>query len=95
MILLESVDRGGTHKIILKGKKLYEAFCFYFMEELAQRIGCYEVTAKEINLTPGFLKKQHRDNIESADRRFKIITVSAEKLTSGFYMHFYSVIRRL
>lgn len=41
----------------LNGKSPYEAFCFYYGEELAQRLGCHEVAANDINLTPGLLKK--------------------------------------
>ena len=41
----------------LNGKSPYEAFCFYYGEELAQKLGCHEVAAKDINLTPGLLKK--------------------------------------
>ncbi len=41
----------------LNGKSPHEAFCFYYGEELAQRLGCYEVAANSINLMPGLLKK--------------------------------------
>lgn len=41
----------------LNGKSPYEAFCFYYGEELAQKLGCQKVTAGDINLTPGLLKK--------------------------------------
>ncbi len=41
----------------LNGKSPYEAFCFYYGEELAQRLGCHEVAANSINLTPGLLRK--------------------------------------
>lgn len=41
----------------LNGKSPYEAFCFYYGEELVQKLGCREVTAKDIQLTPGLLKK--------------------------------------
>lgn len=41
----------------LNGKSPYEAFCFYYGEELAQKLGCHEVRASDINLTPGLLKK--------------------------------------
>ncbi len=41
----------------LNGKSPYEAFYFYYGEELAQRLGCHGVAANGINLTPGFLKK--------------------------------------
>ena len=41
----------------LNGKSPYEAFCFYYGEELAQRLECHQVPAKDINLTPGLLKK--------------------------------------
>ena len=41
----------------LNGKSPYEAFCFYYGEELAQKLGCHEVDATTINLTPGLLRK--------------------------------------
>lgn len=41
----------------LNGRSPYEAFCFYYGEELAQKLGCHEVSAKDINLTPGLLRK--------------------------------------
>ena len=41
----------------LNGKSPYEAFCFYYGEELAQKLGCHEVDAANINLTPRLLKK--------------------------------------
>ncbi|MBD5499341.1 MAG: IS30 family transposase, partial [Lachnospiraceae bacterium] len=41
----------------LNGKSPYEAFCFYYGEELAQRLLCHEVAANDINLTPGLLRK--------------------------------------
>lgn len=41
----------------LNGKSPYEAFRFYNGEELAQKLGCQKVTAGDINLTPGLLKK--------------------------------------
>ena len=41
----------------LNGKSPYEAFYFYYGEELAERLGCHEVAAKDINLTPGLLRK--------------------------------------
>ena len=41
----------------LNGKSPYEAFCFYYGEELAQKLGCHEVDATNINLTPGLLRK--------------------------------------
>ena len=41
----------------LNGKSPYEAFCFYYGEDLAQKLGCREVAAKDINLTPRLLKK--------------------------------------
>jgi len=41
----------------LNGKSPYEAFSFYYGEELAQKLGCREVSAKDINLTPRLLKK--------------------------------------
>lgn len=41
----------------LNGKSPYEAFCFYYGEELAQKLGCHEVDAATINLTPGLLRK--------------------------------------
>ncbi len=40
----------------LNGKSPHEAFCFYYGEDLAERLGCREVAAKDINLTPGLLK---------------------------------------
>lgn len=41
----------------LNGKSPYEAFCFYYGEDLAERLGCREVAAKDINLTARLLKK--------------------------------------
>ena len=41
----------------LNGKSPYEAFCFYYGEDLAERLGCQEVAAKDINLTARLLKK--------------------------------------
>ena len=41
----------------LNGKSPYEAFCFYYGEELAQKLGCHEVAANSINLMPGLLRK--------------------------------------
>ena len=41
----------------LNGKSPYEAFCFYYGEDLAQKLVCREVAAKDINLTPRLLKK--------------------------------------
>ena len=41
----------------LNGKSPYEAFCFYYGEELAQKLGCHEADAANINLTPRFFKK--------------------------------------
>lgn len=41
----------------LNGKSPYEAFSFYYGEALAQKLGCHEVEAARINLTPGLLKK--------------------------------------
>lgn len=41
----------------LNGKSPYEAFCFYYGEELARKLGCHEVDAATINLTPGLLRK--------------------------------------
>jgi IS30 family transposase len=41
----------------LNGKSPYEAFCFYYGEGLAQKLGCHEVEAARINLTPRLLKK--------------------------------------
>ena len=46
------------------GKSPYEAFCFYYGEDLAERLGCQEVAAKDINLTARFLKKQPEDRIK-------------------------------
>ena len=41
----------------LNGKSPYEAFCFYYGEYMAESLGDHEVAAKDINLTPGLLKK--------------------------------------
>ena len=41
----------------LNGKSPYEAFCFYYGEDLAERLRCQEVAAKDINLTARLLKK--------------------------------------
>ncbi|MDR2023857.1 MAG: hypothetical protein LBQ71_11595, partial [Hungatella sp.] len=41
----------------LNGKSPYEAFCFYYGKDLADKLGCHEVAANSINLTPGLLKK--------------------------------------
>ena len=41
----------------LNGKSPYEAFCFYYGEDLAERLRCHEVAAKDINLTARLLKK--------------------------------------
>ena len=41
----------------LNGKSPYEAFCFYYGEELAKKLGCHEVDAATINLTPRLFKK--------------------------------------
>lgn len=41
----------------LNGKSPYETFSFYYGEELVQKLGCKEVNAKDINLTPRLLKK--------------------------------------
>ena len=46
----------------LNGKSPYEAFCFYYGKDLADKLGCQEVAANSINLTPGLLKKQ-QDNL--------------------------------
>lgn len=58
----EDVDRMMDHinsyrRKKLNGKSPYEAFCFYYGEDLAQKLGCHEVGAKDINLTPGLLRK--------------------------------------
>ena len=58
----EDIDKMMNHINSYKRKKLngkspYEAFCFYYGEELAQKLGCLKVTAKDINITPGLLKK--------------------------------------
>ena len=58
----EDIDKMMNHINSYKRKKLngkspYEAFCFYYGEELAQKLGCLEVAAKDINITPGLLKK--------------------------------------
>ena len=41
----------------LNGRSPYEAFCFYYGENLAQRLECHEVAANDVNLTPGHLRK--------------------------------------
>lgn len=41
----------------LNGKSPYEAFCFYYGEDLARKLGCHPVPAKDIHLRPGLLKK--------------------------------------
>lgn len=41
----------------LNGKSPYEAFCFYYGEDLARKLGCHEVAANDICLRPGLLKK--------------------------------------
>lgn len=41
----------------LNGKSPYEAFCFYYGEELARKLGCHEVATNSINLMPGLLRK--------------------------------------
>jgi len=41
----------------LNGKSPYESFCFYYGEDLVRKLGCQEVAAKDINLTPGLLRK--------------------------------------
>ena len=38
-------------------KSPYEAFSFYYGEDLAERLRCHEVAAKDINLTARLLKK--------------------------------------
>lgn len=58
----EDVDKMMNHINSYKRKKLngkspYEAFCFYYGEELVQKLGSQEVPAKDINITPGLLKK--------------------------------------
>ena len=58
----EDVERMMNHinsyrRKKLNGKSPYEAFSFYYGEELAQKLGCQKVTAGDINLTPGLLKK--------------------------------------
>lgn len=58
----EDVDKMMNHINSYKRKKLngkspYEAFCFYYGEELVQKLGSQEVLAKDINITPGLLKK--------------------------------------
>lgn len=40
----------------LNGKNPYEASCFYYEEDLAERLGCQEVATKDINLTARLLK---------------------------------------
>ena len=52
------VDRINSYRRKkLNGRNPYETFCFYYGEVLAQKLGCHEVPAKDINLTPGLLKK--------------------------------------
>ena len=41
----------------LNGKSPYEAFSFYYGEDLAERLRCHEVAAEDINLTARLLKK--------------------------------------
>lgn len=41
----------------LNGKSPYEAFCFYYGEDLAHKLGCHLVPAGDITLTPRLLKK--------------------------------------
>ena len=41
----------------LNGRSPYEAFCFYYGEELAEQLGCHEVDVADINLTPELLKR--------------------------------------
>lgn len=48
---------GSYRRKKLNGKRPYEAFCFYDGEDLAERLGCREVAAKDSNLTAGLLKK--------------------------------------
>lgn len=58
----EDIDKMMNHinsyrRNKLNGKSPYEAFCFYYGKDLAQKLGCQEVPAKSIHLTPGLLKK--------------------------------------
>ena len=41
----------------LNGKSPYEAFCFYYGEELVEKLECHEIDVGDINLTLGFLRK--------------------------------------
>ena len=41
----------------LNGKSPYEAFSFYYGEDLIRKLGCHPVPAKDIHLRPGLLKK--------------------------------------
>ena len=56
------VDRMMNHINSYKRKKLnekspYEAFCFFYGENLAHKLGCLEVPAKDINITPGIFRE--------------------------------------
>lgn len=58
----EDINKMMDHINCYRRKKLnekspYEAFCFYYGEELAQKLGCKKVAAKDIYLTPGLLKR--------------------------------------
>ena len=57
VVQMDSVIGSKGGKVLLNGKSPYEAFCFYYGEELAQKLGCHKVGANDINLTPGLLKK--------------------------------------
>ena len=49
----------------LNEKSPFETFSFYYGAELAKKLGCPKVAAKDIKLTPGLLKS----NRKKADRR--------------------------
>lgn len=58
----EDIRKMMNHINSYKRKKLndkspYESFSFYYGEELVQKLGCHQVATKDINLTPGLLKK--------------------------------------
>jgi len=58
----EDIDKMMNHinsyrRKKLNGKSPYEAFCFYYGEDLARKLGCHPVPAKDIHLRPGLLKK--------------------------------------
>lgn len=61
------------HRKKLNAKSPYEAFCFYYGEDLAQRLRCREISEGSINLTPGLLKSNRK---MSTDRRLIIMEIS-------------------